>query len=90
MELFIKGFHHVALIVSDYERSKHFYTEILGAKVIQETYRAAKQSYKLDPAFAIRILCIILHDQNRLNINYRRQYEKICYSCRRVSAGSLF
>lgn len=52
MELFISGFHHVALIVSDYERSKHFYTEVLGAKIIQETYRAARQSYKLDLAFA--------------------------------------
>ncbi|MDY4280155.1 MAG: VOC family protein [[Pasteurella] mairii] len=52
MELFIKGFHHVALIVSDYERSKHFYTEVLGAKIIQETYRVTRQSYKLDLAFA--------------------------------------
>ncbi|MFZ7175003.1 VOC family protein [[Pasteurella] aerogenes] len=52
MELFISGFHHVALIVSDYERSKHFYTEVLGAQIIQETYRTARKSYKLDLAFA--------------------------------------
>ena len=40
--------HHVAIICSDYARSKHFYTEILGLPVIQEVYRAERQSYKLD------------------------------------------
>lgn len=44
----IKGFHHVALICSDYEKSKHFYVDILGFSIIQETFRSAKQSYKLD------------------------------------------
>jgi glyoxylase I family protein len=44
--------HHVAIISSDYERSKHFYTQILGLKVIAETYRAERQSYKLDLAVA--------------------------------------
>ena len=40
--------HHVAIICSDYVRSKHFYTEILGFEVIEETYREARGSYKLD------------------------------------------
>ncbi len=40
--------HHVAIICSNYERSKAFYTETLGLKVIEETYRAARDSYKLD------------------------------------------
>lgn len=44
----IKHIHHVAVICSDYARSKHFYTEILGFPVIRETYRAERQSYKLD------------------------------------------
>ena len=48
----ILGFHHVAIIASDYAKSKHFYTEILGAKIIEETYRAERQSYKLDLKFA--------------------------------------
>lgn len=40
--------HHVAIICSDYARSKHFYVNVLGLPVIQETYRAARDSYKLD------------------------------------------
>ena len=40
--------HHIAIICSDYERSKHFYTEILGLKIIQEIYREERESYKLD------------------------------------------
>ncbi|ABR73939.1 VOC family protein [Actinobacillus succinogenes] len=48
----ILGFHHIAVIVSDYEKSKVFYTQILGARILAETYRNARQSYKLDLAFA--------------------------------------
>lgn len=48
----ILGFHHVALIVSDYPRSKSFYCDVLGARIIDESYRAERQSYKLDLAFA--------------------------------------
>lgn len=40
--------HHVAIIASDYERSKHFYVNILGLEVIRENYREKRQSYKLD------------------------------------------
>ncbi|MBB3109796.1 glyoxylase I family protein [Paenibacillus phyllosphaerae] len=40
--------HHVAIICSDYEVSKRFYVEILGLPIIQETYRAERDSYKLD------------------------------------------
>lgn len=40
--------HHVSIICSDYARSKDFYTRILGLSVIAETYRAERQSYKLD------------------------------------------
>lgn len=46
----LKGIHHVAIIVSDYERSKLFYTQTLGLKVIAETYREARDSWKLDLA----------------------------------------
>lgn len=48
MTLAISGFHHVAIIASDYVRSKAFYVDILGATVIDETYRTARDSWKLD------------------------------------------
>jgi glyoxylase I family protein len=44
----VTGIHHVAVICSDYEQSKRFYTEVLGFSIIRETYRAERQSYKLD------------------------------------------
>jgi glyoxylase I family protein len=40
--------HHVAIICSDYKKSKDFYVNILGLKVIMETYRQERHSYKLD------------------------------------------
>jgi len=40
--------HHVVIICSDYLRSKRFYVEILGFKVVGETYRADRRSFKLD------------------------------------------
>lgn len=46
----IKAIHHVAVLTDDYERSKAFYTEILGFEIMAETYREARQSYKLDLA----------------------------------------
>ncbi|MDZ8259561.1 VOC family protein [Nostoc sp. ChiQUE01b] len=42
------GIHHVAIICSDYDRSKKFYVEVLGFSIIQETFRATRNSYKLD------------------------------------------
>ncbi|MDT7855760.1 VOC family protein [Rubrivirga sp. S365] len=42
------GVHHVAVIASDYARSRRFYTETLGLPVLAETYRAARGSHKLD------------------------------------------
>jgi glyoxylase I family protein len=44
----ISGVHHVAIICSDYQTSKPFYVDILGFKIIQETFRAERNSYKLD------------------------------------------
>lgn len=42
------GIHHVAIICSNYEQSKKFYVEVLGFSIIKETFRAARNSYKLD------------------------------------------
>jgi glyoxylase I family protein len=46
--LHLSSVHHIAIICSDYERSKKFYTEVLGLKIIREVYRKERQSYKLD------------------------------------------
>ena len=40
--------HHIAIICSDFERSKHFYSEVLGLKIVREVFRAERNSYKLD------------------------------------------
>ena len=42
--------HHIAIICSDYQVSKNFYTEVLGLNIIREIYREERQSYKLDLA----------------------------------------
>lgn len=44
----LSGFHHVAIICSDYARAKAFYHEVLDLPIIAEHYREARQSYKLD------------------------------------------
>ncbi|MFC6673842.1 VOC family protein [Marinobacterium aestuariivivens] len=46
----LAGFHHVALICSDYARSRDFYVERLGLRIIAEHYRADRESWKLDLA----------------------------------------
>ena len=44
----IKKIHHVAIICSNYQKSKQFYVDILGFKIIRETWRQDRKSYKLD------------------------------------------
>lgn len=45
---FLKSVHHIAIICSDYDKSKHFYTHILGFEIDREVYREERNSYKLD------------------------------------------
>ena len=44
----LKNIHHVAIICSEYKKSKEFYTKILGLEIIREVYRKERESYKLD------------------------------------------
>jgi glyoxylase I family protein len=46
----LQAIHHIAIICSNYETSKRFYTEVLGLSIIREVYRESRQSYKLDLA----------------------------------------
>ena len=48
--LHLLNIHHIAIICADYEQSKQFYVDILGLTILSETYRAERQSYKLDLA----------------------------------------
>jgi len=43
-----RAIHHVAIICSDYEKSKHFYVEMLGLEIVREVYRQERNSFKLD------------------------------------------
>jgi glyoxylase I family protein len=47
---YLKGVHHIAIICSNYEKSKDFYTNTLGLTIVREVYREQRQSYKLDLA----------------------------------------
>ena len=42
--------HHIAIICSNYEKSKDFYVNQLGFKILAEFYRVERKSYKLDLA----------------------------------------
>lgn len=44
----LSGVHHFAIICSDYQRSKRFYTEVLGLAILREVFRETRNSYKLD------------------------------------------
>lgn len=44
----LTGVHHIAIICSDYQRSKQFYTEVLGLDIQREVFRETRNSYKLD------------------------------------------
>ena len=44
----LQAIHHVAVIVSDYQKSRDFYVDKLGFKVIRENYRPEKDDWKLD------------------------------------------
>lgn len=46
----LKDIHHIAIICSNYKRSKFFYTQVLQLQIIREVYREERQSYKLDLA----------------------------------------
>lgn len=48
--LHLNKIHHIAVLCSNYQVSKQFYTEVLGLEIIKEIYRKERDSYKLDLA----------------------------------------
>lgn len=52
----LERLHHIAIICSDYQRSKKFYTEVLGFSIVREVYRKERSSFKLDLSLNDRYL----------------------------------
>lgn len=44
----MRGVHHIAIICSDYGRSRRFYAETLGFPVLHEVFREERASWKCD------------------------------------------
>ena len=44
----LKKVHHIAIIGSNYEQSKHFYVDLLGFSIVRENYRPERDDYKID------------------------------------------
>lgn len=50
----LTAIHHIAIIASDYQRSKAFYCDVLGFRLMGEYYREARDSWKGDLALQDR------------------------------------
>ena len=44
----LSSIHHIAIIVSNYEKAKEFYVNKLGFDIIRENYRPERRDWKLD------------------------------------------
>jgi catechol 2,3-dioxygenase-like lactoylglutathione lyase family enzyme len=44
----LKHIHHVAILASNYEKTKEFYVEKLGFQIIRDVYREERDDYKID------------------------------------------
>ena len=47
-QIHLSGIHHIAIIVSNYEKAKDFYVKKLGFDIIRENYRPERRDWKLD------------------------------------------
>lgn len=62
--------HHVAIIGKDYEKSKHFYVDLLGFEVIRENYRLERDDYKIDLACGEQELELFIIKNAPERVNY--------------------
>ena len=62
--------HHIAIIGSDYEKSKHFYVDLLGFQVIREHYRAERDDYKIDLACGQQEIELFIVKNAPTRVNY--------------------
>lgn len=85
----IQGIHHVALICSDYEVSKKFYTEVLGLSIAAEHYRPERQSWKLDLALQENYVLELFsfpHPPTRVSQPEARGLRHLAFSVRDMDA----
>ena len=89
----IEGLHHIAIICSDYEVSKNFYTEILGFTIQQEIYREERKQYKLDLALNNTYLIELFsfpHPPNRLSFPEATGLRHIAFAVKDLENWKLY
>ena len=89
----IQSLHHIAIICSDYEKSKRFYTEILGFRVKNEVYREERQSFKLDLSLNGQYLIELFsfpNPPNRLSRPESTGLRHIAFGVNNIEASCLF
>ncbi len=89
----IQSLHHIAIICSDYEKSKRFYTEILGFQVKNEVYREERQSFKLDLSLNGHYLIELFsfpNPPNRLSRPESTGLRHIAFGVNNIEASCLF
>ena len=89
----IQSLHHIAIICSDYEKSKRFYTEILGFQVKNEVYREERQSFKLDLSLNGQYLIELFsfpNPPNRLSRPESTGLRHIAFGVKNIEASCLF
>ena len=62
--------HHIAIIGSDYEKSKYFYVDLLGFEIIRENYRKERDDYKIDLACGEQEIELFIIKDAPARVNY--------------------
>ena len=62
--------HHIAIIGSDYKKSKHFYVDLFGFNVIRENYRRERDDYKIDLACGEQEIELFIIKDAPARVNY--------------------
>ena len=62
--------HHIAIIGSDYDKSKYFYVDLLGFEIIRENYRKERDDYKIDLACGEQEIELFIIKDAPTRVNY--------------------
>ncbi len=73
--------HHIAIIGSDYEKSKHFYVDLLGFEIIRENYRKERDDYKIDLACGPQEIELFIIKNAPARVNYPEVLRILRQSC---------